>query len=433
MKAQNQEGTFERELQDKADGFGLEPSGLVWNHIEASIRRRSRRKIMWWSSVAFMILAVGTGMFFLMQRNQQSPEQALSAQRSKVDEAAHDQSPEDRMVPRDKSAVAIQPVHVEDKSNSKHFVSDAAEAGDHSSESSAVMKDELTPEMGIDNREYVDFLVNETTRLDDKRYVSVSGPVEKQTFNESSYVNIEEVMAKRFAIEGDGMPLATYSWNKETGTGTSAMSQSQMTANSFWLAEGYSLGFNLHFHPARSWFLGTGMHFTSTASQIAFPGQTLMVLDTSYTTINSTVYTTIDTTYVTYQPTEKLSQNWIDVSLVAGSDLFPYSKNHLRLAGGVAYSRLLEAKSEMQPPSSAEVFDNMTAGSFAGGSVSPDAFSRNQLQLQVEASYVRDIGARFSLVAGGQIHYYPFNLFSSQEITQHMLWLGLKAGVQFSF
>jgi hypothetical protein len=55
------------------------------------------------------------------------------------------------------------------------------------------------------------------------------------------------------------------------------------------------------------------------------------------------------------------------------------------------------------------------------------------MQLQAEASYVRDIGARFSLVAGGQIHYYPFNLFSSQEITQHMLWLGLKAGVQFSF
>jgi hypothetical protein len=433
MKAQNQEGTFERELQGKADGFGLEPSGLVWNHIAASLRRRSRRKIMWWSSAAFMMLAVSTGMFFLMHKNQPPPEQALSVQRSGADEGTHDQSPNDRIMPREQSPEAIQPRHVEDKRNSKHFVSDAAGPGDHSSESSAVMKDELTPVSGLNNREYIDYLLNEKSRLDDNRYVKVSGAAEKRSLTESSYVNIEEVMAKRFAIEADGMPLATYSWNKETGTGTSALSQSQMTSNSFWLAEGYSLGVNLLFHPARSWFLGTGIHFTSTASQTAFPGQTLMVYDTSYTTINSTVYTTIDTTYVTYQPTEKLSQNWIDVSLVAGSDLFPYSKNHLRLSGGVAYSRLLEAKSEMQPPSSAEVFDNMTAGGFAGGGISPEAFSRNQLQLQAEASYVRDIGARLSLVAGGQIHYYPFNLFSGQVITQHMLWLGLKAGVQFSF
>jgi len=107
----------------------------------------------------------------------------------------------------------------------------------------------------------------------------------------------------------------------------------------------------------------------------------------------------------------------------------------MRLAAGAAYSLLTSTQSNYEVVGPSNSLDaSGGAVSFVGISpVYPMVFEKNQLQLFSEVAYVRDLGSRFSISAGGQFHYYPFNLLESSSLRQHMFTLGAKVAARYNF
>jgi hypothetical protein len=98
---------------------------------------------------------------------------------------------------------------------------------------------------------------------------------------------------------------------------------------------------------------------------------------------------------------------------------------------------LLSAKSQPASGNSPSYYDVAFTGNGGNGNVASQphsfAFEKNQVQLFTEVAYVREFGSHFSISAGGQLHYYPMNLLQDNSVKQHMMWVGLKGGVQYSF
>jgi hypothetical protein len=433
MKELNKEKEFERLLKRKAEGFDLKPSDRVWSEVASSLQKRRRRGIIGWMMAALLIVAVGTATYFMMQNekvtnpfsvtNEQKPESS-ALNKSTVDDRNAGQQVH---APSSNDNVSANKGLTEQMKNAPvQRQIDYAEAKSENALLSESMQQEAMEPLSCrpsalmateGNREQV--------------------TIEKKFTHSSALVSLEEMMTPHFTVEWEGMPLATYSWNSQPLNLSPTNTQSKPSRNSYWLWQGFSTGGNFLFHLSKNWFAGAGLHYTSTHTRIGLPEQAVVWYDTSYTTINSTSYMTIDTSYFVYEPQENFSQGWFDISFITGTDLFPDAKNHLRIAGGVAYSRLLHVKSEMESPAESLNQDaSVISGSFGGlstGSIPQVVFRKNQLQLFSEIAYVRELGPHFGFSAGGQLHYYPSNLFEGNELFHHMLWLGLKAGVQYSF
>lgn len=433
MKELNNEKEFERLLKRKAEGFDLKPSDRVWSGVASSLQKRRRRGIVGWTVAALFIVVVGPATYFIMQNekatnpvsvaNEQKPESSSLNERNSDDRSAGQQA----HTPSAYENVSANNGLTEQKKNA--LVQRQIDYAEAKSENAL-----LSESMQREAIEPLSYRPSALIATDGNRERVT---VEKKFTPSSASVSTEQMMTPHFTVELEGMPLATYSWNSQPLNLSPTNTQSKPSGDAYWLMQGFSSGGNFLFHLSENYFAGAGLHYTSTHTRIGLPEQTVVWYDTSYTTINSTSYMTIDTSYYAYEPQENFSQGWFDISFITGTDLFPAAKNHLRIAGGAAYSRLLQVKSEMESPAESLNQDaSVISGSFGGlstGGIPQVVFRKNQLQLFSEIAYVRELGPHFAFSAGGQIHYYPSNLFEGNELSHHMLWLGLKTGVQYSF
>jgi hypothetical protein len=448
MKEQNQEKEFERLLKEKWEGFELKPSDEVWQNVSSSLKRDRRRIIFWWSMAAMLAVAIGTGAYFIVQNEKSvsnksqvavsnssetknSPETNQNSINREPVNSSTQKSQNKEILSEEKNDATGSKVNKK-TSNSKHVSA--------TSFSNSKKNEQLVPKR-MPSSNYEQREVDEISRLslqkssiDYANNEELSSIKQKGIATNSSVSLVENVMAHHFTVEADGMWAITYSRNSQSADIVSPVIQTPPSNNSFWNTKGFSAGGNFLFYPEKKWFFGSGIHFTKTNTQVVLADQVVPQYDTTFLPLNNL---DIDTSLVTIQPSNKFLQQWLDVSLMAGVNLSPDSKNHLRLLGGIAYSRLLSAKSQPESGNSPGTYDTAFSGNGGTVNVAPQpqsfAFEKNQVQVFTEVAYVRDLGSHFSISAGGQLHYYPMNLLQENSVKQHMMWVGLKGGVSYSF
>lgn len=455
MKEVNKENEFERRLKEKADRFEMKPAPEVWQQVQHAVQKDRRRRFGWWLMAALLFAVMGTGAFFMFQEKaykQTTPatvennadRKSNGANNSSSEANNKEKNPSSGSINDNESAVQNQSADItESKNRQEKILKNKSQNESHSnpidrdSESAEAL--EMLKQVQHDDNDASEFIASLSLKQLPLSLSEASiheRPFEKPTFDWSSAPSSKH----SFYFEADAMALKSFVWSQipsSLDTYASVNSISQVNTSSYASTQGFSAGGNFIFEQNNKWLLGIGMHLTKTHHEAVTGQQAIPLYDTTYAYngvfFDTTITNTRDT--MAYQSRSDLNQ-WLDVSFITGVKLFPSSKNHLRILAGAAYSRLIaDANSQSITPKAYDAFfDSIPMGVAALNGTTPDfAYRKNQLQLFSEVAYQRDLTAQLSFTAGMQFHYYPMNLLDSEELSQHMMWVGLKGGLLLRF
>lgn len=429
MKEANKENEFERLLKEKADRFEMKPAPEVWEQVQDAIQKDRRRRFGWWLMAALLFSVLGTGAFFMLQKKSYPPATPSTTENNsgQSSNTGNNSSPGTTSTERnpeqpdmsDNAAIlqnqdidnTLSKIH-EEKIPKGHLDSES-----HSEFTSESADDRQMLNQVQHDNEYIASLPSRQFTLSSLEASVQARPFSKPLLDFSSLPSSKH----SFYFEADAMALKSFVWNHNTSSILTMTVPVNKSSYSF--TKGFSAGGNFFFEQNNKWLLGLGLHLTKTHLEAITAERSIPLYDISYISTGDTIV---------YESQHDVNQ-WFDISLMAGIKLFPDSKNHVRVVSGIGYSRLVSNKNSrsVAPVEFDSAFNTTTGGNTSAG-FPPTPFipyRKNQLQLFSEIAYQRDLTSRLSLAGGIQLHYYPMNLFSSNESSQRMMWFGLKGGL----
>jgi hypothetical protein len=439
MKQEDQEKLFERLLREKAERFQLKPEAEVWSGIENSISRRRNRKILWWSAAALLFVAAAGSYWLAVHENGgMKPRTSITEERrsngNKTAGAEWKNSSPDKLPEK---AALVSPGVADPLEENTTFVK---RNGTNLFAQKKIQSENEYPVVAMEEKVTDPVFPNSHNQFNADLTPLYTGNFDLASFDPLM------ISPRFFAVESNLAPMArlsvepTFSWV----ISHSASKENDITAplldppsQSAWKSPGYSAGAAFNYHVSSRWLVSAGIHTTKTATQLGYVGQMVQVYDTVYENIGNMVVPVIDSTFKTIQPSEQFSQQWLELTLAAGIEIFPSGKNHLRIKAGGGYSRLLNVIPETN--SQEELFSDSQSlggsgtavGGFGNGTYL--VFGEDQWKLLAEADYVREISPRWNLIAGAQFHYYPGDLIANENVSQKLFWMGLRTGAVFRF
>jgi len=466
MKEEQNE--FERLLKEKAERFELKPSPEVWQEVQSAIQKKRRRVFAWWLMAAALFAVLGTGTFFMLENKSHQPATSTAAEnnpdrnnsvannssskKSNTEKNSPASSNNDNTSETQNKSADITPSNNQGEKISKKQDENARQLV-ASSKNSKEEFTNSTPQINEVNSqpaEYIASLSPKQLSLSlpeasiHARPLSVRSPSDQKTS-----IDFSSALSSKhsFYFEADAMPLASFVRNHSTPAPSTSLGLNNAVLppdnSSYSFTKGFSAGGNFIVEQDNKWLFGIGLHLTKTHLEANTAQQSVPLYDTSYVfdgyAFQMEIIQTGDT--IVYQSQGDINQ-WFDVSLITGVKLFPsspkesfWTKNHLRILAGVGFSRLLaDANSNaITPLKFTESFDSVTVSNTVAAFATIPVFyyQKNQVQLFSEISYQRDLTSRLSFTAGMQLHYYPMNLLNSSELSQHLMWVGLKGGLMF--
>jgi hypothetical protein len=450
MKEVNKENEFERLLKEKTDRFEMKPAPEVWQRVQDSLQKDRRRRFAWWLMAALLFAVLGTGAFFMLERKsnqsttpptaENNPDRSgtavnsAPAEKNNTGKNPSSESINDNTSKAQNQSVDIYASKNQQEKNLKNKNESHSVLLDRGTESAenGQMLNQVQHDVNADS-EFIALLSWKQLPFSLQEVSIHVLPIQKSSLDFSS----PPASKHSFYFEADAMALKSFVWNHASsspGPGSSAtMQPAYNSAHSF--MKGYSAGGNFLLEQHNKWIFGMGAHLSKTHVEAIIAQQTFQQYD-SVGTVNDTsgqlVYT-FDTVLVTTTQSQHDINQWLEISLMTGVKLFPDSKNHLRILAGIGYSRLLANKISTLQTSDAPFDTNFSAGANPNNVASNPfpTYQKNQLHLFSEIAYQRDLTSRLSFSAGMQLHYYPLNLLTSNELSQHMMWVGLKGGLLF--
>ena len=445
MKKPDRIKSFEELLKEKSEGFELRPSDDSWANIKIALNEaRRQRKLMWWG-VAAVALLLGAGILGFMFTQQS--QKAVITDNSEIKLPV---SGESLNIPSEKSE-NLSPTKSE--AIDQHD-SEITDAGQYVEKSSRSLTSISTNKQDVnDNGNQLSTVTGDQNKHDLKRGIAVKQdagvfaemagnklPVKSGLLNSSVASNemadkknksgqslisrikkdqenekVNSDCGYRMSVQAEVIPLLSFPSKIYSG-GSSIFS--------------YSAGLNFSYRLSHKFFLGMGIHFTRTGESTGdAPVESTKGGATSDTLAATFVGTNYSSAYsiptLLYNGT--ILEDWTDVDVRGEWMVFTGRKSDLSVIGGIGISHLVQDKFKANGSA-------LTASTYLYIPNTSLLLKSNNLTCLGGLEYHRSLSCRWSLNGGVQIHYYLTNIHdASAQISEHPLWLGCNAGVEFKF
>lgn len=470
MKEQELENNFENKLRQKAEGFRMKPSEETWAGIKNSLGQRKRkRRFLWlWAAAAGLLLGIGLTSLYFMQKattqptpvaisdetiehgknnnlsvadqekaNQQatSEQDATGIETNDAETDASVQAGSSQTISKSRTPYAnhevMKPVHT---ANNETTLIDTKSGGNNNSKTvstdTIVVHDDLSIELPA------------AIKINQQASFTIANPYADHSLatlqDHSSLSSDLFFKPSRFSIGGQIIPLISKmnygSLHKESVANAAdqafADSVEKLNRSSGTPLVGFSTGIDVLYDLSEKFTLGAGIYFTRTGEKNAIlkAGSTpAFVADTATIGTSSNPPVTLA---MTGNAASITHFNWLDLNLQGEWYFFKNENNKISLAGGGGISHFMSYTYSETGNENISIRNN----SFFSNDQQPPVFHVYQLTAFTGIHYRYSVSKHFSVLAGGQFHYYITSItLNDIPVTAHPYWLGINAGVNYRF